>query len=345
MSIRLMTRVFESKIKASAERFVAVVIGDHCGDDGKGWVGVTRIAAFTGLSRATVRRAIRELEKGGWLVTRTNAGGYRTNLYELRLEGGLTVTGAQSDRGSERGGGGAHSEGGEGLTVRGEGAHSEPQSIHIRPEPVRTPLGGGVPSPPVGQSLALPSQVSSAGEKKQRRDWPFEALAEIDGAKFGAMSKVEAGRIGQALQTIRQVWPSNTPRPEEPAKGVQGPEREKWLADLEAYRAAREIDDPVLGNEIKRRAKRWASDVFPNAKCTSSALAAHWSKCAPPGGTVPAGCVPNSGGRFPLPIGCDFHAVGHEVGLRIPFDVPWSEVCSESKAKILEAYHAKQLVT
>jgi hypothetical protein len=195
-------------------------------------------------------------------------------------------------------------------------------------------------------TLARPQQVGEGGEKKpRRRDLPFEALAEIDGAQLGAMSKVESGRIGQALSTIRQVWPTNTPRPVEPAKGVGGPEGERYDVEMAEFREAREIDDPVLANEIKRRAKRWASEIFPNAKCTSSALAAHWSKCAPPGGTVPAGHVANSGGRYPLPIGCDFHAVGREVGLRIPFDVPWSEVSFESREKILEAYHAKELVT
>ena len=55
--------------------------------EGKCWPGINRIANDLGLSRSTVKRALTDLEKGGWLtrVPRSRENGSRTsNLYFLK---------------------------------------------------------------------------------------------------------------------------------------------------------------------------------------------------------------------------------------------------------------------
>jgi DNA-binding MarR family transcriptional regulator len=96
-----MNKVLDLKeITSPTEAVVAAVIADHCGEDGKGWIGVSRIAAHSRYSEATVRRAIRELEEAGLLVVHSNAGEFRTNLYELRIDDNGEVAHTQQPGGN-----------------------------------------------------------------------------------------------------------------------------------------------------------------------------------------------------------------------------------------------------
>ena len=66
---------------------VYMYLRDRADTEGKCWPGINRIAADLGLSRSTVKRALGDLEKGGWLtrVPRSRENGSRTsNLYFLK---------------------------------------------------------------------------------------------------------------------------------------------------------------------------------------------------------------------------------------------------------------------
>lgn len=81
-----MNKVWESKMKSPTDRMVALAIAYHCDEDGKCWLGVSQIASYTLLARSTIQRVIRRLEKAGFLVVGINAGEFRTNQYQLRID-------------------------------------------------------------------------------------------------------------------------------------------------------------------------------------------------------------------------------------------------------------------
>ena len=169
-------------------------------------------------------------------------------------------------------------------------------------------------------------EKKSTGKTEKARNLPFDALMAVDGVPLDAqLTKPEAGRIVGALKAIRGAWPA--------------------LAE-EHTAGEKHADDVALAAEIATRAAIWRTSVFPHATCTSTALAAHWTKCAPHrAATVPVGQPLSTGSKYPLPADCDFHALGRALGLRIAFDTPWIEVSHESKAKILEAHAAAQQIS
>jgi len=68
-------------------RVVYMYLRDRADAEGKCWPGINRIAADLGLSRSTVKRALTDLKKGGYLTQapRHRENGSRTsNLYFLK---------------------------------------------------------------------------------------------------------------------------------------------------------------------------------------------------------------------------------------------------------------------
>lgn len=89
MSVAIMGLIFERQILPSSVKFVAVKMAEHANPEGKSiYPSIQRVAAECGLSRSTVRRAIRELIADGILelVEPGGAGSGSVNIYRLCIE-------------------------------------------------------------------------------------------------------------------------------------------------------------------------------------------------------------------------------------------------------------------
>ncbi len=67
-------------------RTVYMYLKDRADHEGRCWPGINTIAAELGLSRSTIKRALRDLEKGGYLqkAARHRENGSKTsNLYTV----------------------------------------------------------------------------------------------------------------------------------------------------------------------------------------------------------------------------------------------------------------------
>jgi hypothetical protein len=84
MSIRVMTAVFDYSESTGSDRLVLLVIADRSADDGSGcWRGKESIAHMARVSRATVTRALANLEALGELVVDRRPG--TTSEYRIVL--------------------------------------------------------------------------------------------------------------------------------------------------------------------------------------------------------------------------------------------------------------------
>lgn len=87
MSNRALTWAFSTPLPTSP-KFVLVVLADLADEADSCFPGQGRIAASTGCSISTVRRALKDLEDGGYIerVRRHREGGFRTSdRYVLRV--------------------------------------------------------------------------------------------------------------------------------------------------------------------------------------------------------------------------------------------------------------------
>lgn len=67
-----------------AERYVLLKLADNANHDGLCWPSLSEISDETRLSESTVRRAIRSLEKGGWLTVNRGLGRSKNSQYVLQ---------------------------------------------------------------------------------------------------------------------------------------------------------------------------------------------------------------------------------------------------------------------
>lgn len=78
--------IYQSELSHRA-RVVYMYLKDRADQDRKCWPGIKTIASDLGLSRSTVKRAINELERSGFLLKnhrhRAN-GSFTSNLYTVR---------------------------------------------------------------------------------------------------------------------------------------------------------------------------------------------------------------------------------------------------------------------
>lgn len=98
MSVEALVWAFNQPIPTS-ERFVLVALGDHADQDASCWPSRTRISARTGLSEATVKRALRSLQERGLIRVESRVrenGSSTSNRYYLQItdsvNGGVTMT-------------------------------------------------------------------------------------------------------------------------------------------------------------------------------------------------------------------------------------------------------------
>ena len=77
--------IYQSDLNHRA-RAVYMYLKDHADREGKCWPGIKTIAAELGLSRSTVKRALDDLCRAGFLVKESRwreNGGCTSNLYRL----------------------------------------------------------------------------------------------------------------------------------------------------------------------------------------------------------------------------------------------------------------------
>jgi len=70
----------------TAEKFLLIVIANYADENGQAWPSVERLCADTGMSRATVQRSLRKLEKAGLVTCHKRLRGtlQTSNLYTLK---------------------------------------------------------------------------------------------------------------------------------------------------------------------------------------------------------------------------------------------------------------------
>ena len=114
-----------------------------------------------------------------------------------------------------------------------------------KPRVVEPPLEGWLPNgtnqKPTLQSASASALIHAPAKPARERNPLFEALAQAESSTLDQLTKSASGRIGKALQEIKSASPGVTPA------------------------------------EIAHRASCYRL-LYPNAACTSTALASNWAK-------------------------------------------------------------------
>lgn len=93
MSVRIMAAVFDTEGMSPTAKLVALAMADHASDDGRNiYPGLARLERKTGLSRASVQRAIKWLLENGYLAIEKHSTATMPTVYRMPVEGGITVT-------------------------------------------------------------------------------------------------------------------------------------------------------------------------------------------------------------------------------------------------------------
>lgn len=92
MSIKLMSAIWEAGPLDQGERFVLLALADNANDAGECWPSVRLLSQKTCMAERSVRRVLKRLCAGGWLVVDTGGGRKHCNLYHIK-----TLTLGQAD--------------------------------------------------------------------------------------------------------------------------------------------------------------------------------------------------------------------------------------------------------
>ena len=85
MSFQAMAWALKQPAKTN-EKFLLIVIANYADERGHAWPSVERLCLDTGMARATVQRALRKLERNGFITCHKRVRGQlqTSNLYALR---------------------------------------------------------------------------------------------------------------------------------------------------------------------------------------------------------------------------------------------------------------------
>lgn len=122
-------------------RFVLVLLAEHAGKDGTCWPSRRTLAELTGTSQPSIKRAYRELERGGFIGRRARhneSGAQTTSLIEILIAG---------DHGRSRG-----------------GSVKTPRGITGDPE------AGSKPGPPYKEEPSLEPTIEPSVEPRDRSE-------------------------------------------------------------------------------------------------------------------------------------------------------------------------------
>lgn len=78
-----MDAVWQYGPKHALQKFILLAIADFADNNGKAWPSVKTLAERCSVNETTIRRNLRQLEKGGWLETDKATGRYKTNQYQI----------------------------------------------------------------------------------------------------------------------------------------------------------------------------------------------------------------------------------------------------------------------
>jgi len=84
MSISIMTYAWRVPCPNNSAKLVLMKLADHASDDGVCWPSWGHLVKHTGLSRATVARALSELEKSGFVSRESRTG--TSTMYTIHLD-------------------------------------------------------------------------------------------------------------------------------------------------------------------------------------------------------------------------------------------------------------------
>lgn len=87
MSVKVMSLVWYSDIEKPSSKFTLLALADRADDNGFCWPGIENLMVKTSQSRASVFRALKELEAAGWIkrANRYRDGHRITNIYRIDL--------------------------------------------------------------------------------------------------------------------------------------------------------------------------------------------------------------------------------------------------------------------
>jgi hypothetical protein len=83
MSIRIMSRVWDSGVTDRGELLVLLALADFCNDAGECWPAVASIARKARMDERSVRRILRKLEGAGWLTSDIGGGRHGCSRYTI----------------------------------------------------------------------------------------------------------------------------------------------------------------------------------------------------------------------------------------------------------------------
>ncbi|WP_185802962.1 helix-turn-helix domain-containing protein [Pontivivens nitratireducens] len=83
MSIKIMSRIWESGGLKPTEKLILLSLADHANDDGVCYPSLARLVAKTGLSERGAQSTIKNLEERGWLQIERNAGPRGCNVFTV----------------------------------------------------------------------------------------------------------------------------------------------------------------------------------------------------------------------------------------------------------------------
>jgi hypothetical protein len=84
MSIKVMSKIWESGPKLQSHRFVLLALADYANDDGECWPSINGIARKTCMTTRGVQKIMRHLEADGWVVVVPGAGRKNCNVYLIK---------------------------------------------------------------------------------------------------------------------------------------------------------------------------------------------------------------------------------------------------------------------
>lgn len=84
MSVKIMSRIFETECFKPTERLILLALADHANDEGECYPSIARLCYRTGLSERAVQNNIRLLKASGFLEIEAGGGRKNCNLYRIK---------------------------------------------------------------------------------------------------------------------------------------------------------------------------------------------------------------------------------------------------------------------
>ena len=178
MSNKAINWALRQRTGSSTRKLILLRLADQANDDGKCWPGKESISWHCECSKQTVRRALRDLERDGFIkTTRPSESKRRTNLYWLQIDGGTDCTPP-------------------GVTEYPPGGSQSTPNPYLEPS-----MNPQKPCPANAEASAEPYQ-----KKPDRpRDPIWDTLMEVCGIETTAIPQSARGGYNRAVKELKEV--------------------------------------------------------------------------------------------------------------------------------------------